>query len=186
MTTLPQEPVTREQFIAWEQYQESRHELVAGRISYFPGVTIEHSTIAGAVFVALVTHVGDGPCRVHGADMMIETCRGIRYSDGVVTCDEGDRIPNIRTLRAPKLIVEVLSESTAAVDRGAKLDEYRAIPSLEEYVLIDSRKRWATAHRRIQGEWRASQPIVAGELSFASVGLALDLDRIYRKAGVDA
>jgi Uma2 family endonuclease len=54
---------------------------------------------------------------------MIETCRGIRYSDGVVTCDEGDRIPNIRTLRAPKLIVEVLSESTAAVDRGAKLDE---------------------------------------------------------------
>ena len=186
MGTLPLEPVTLDEFIAWESYQESRHELVDGRISYFPGVTVGHSTIALAVLVALRAHVRGSLCRVHGIDMMVETGRGIRYPDAVVTCDERDHEPKIRTLRHPKLIVEVLSESSAAVDRGAKLDEYRAIPSLEEYVLIDSRMRWAMAHRRVKGEWLATSPPGTGAFYFASVGLALELDEIYLEAGVDA
>ncbi|MGH7728022.1 MAG: Uma2 family endonuclease [Vulcanimicrobiaceae bacterium] len=89
-------------------------------------------------------------------------------------------------LRRPKLIVEVLSESTASLDRGEKLDEYRALQTLEEYVLVDSRRRWAETYRRVADDWIASLPMTTGELPFVSVGLTLDLDELYGECGIEA
>ncbi len=115
---------------------------------------------------------------------MIATEHSSRYADVVVTCDECDHAPRTVALRYPRLIVEVLSESTAAVNRGEKLDEYRTLETLEEYVLIDSRKRWAETYRRLEAEWTASMPLVRGKLRLASVDLTLDLDELYRESGV--
>jgi Uma2 family endonuclease len=80
----------------------------------------------------------------------------------------------------------LLSESKAAVDRGDKLDEYRSIGAFEEYVLIDSRKRWAATYRRVEGEWLASLPQSTGTLSLVSVGLTIGLDDLYGECGVAA
>jgi Uma2 family endonuclease len=116
--------------------------------------------------------------------MMVVTPRGVRFPDVVVTCDERDQAPHTVALRHPRLIVEVLSESTARTDRAAKVDEYRAMPSLEEIVLVDSRKRWSAAYHRAGAVWVASEPQTGGEVSLASVDMRLDLDGLYGRCGV--
>jgi Uma2 family endonuclease len=80
----------------------------------------------------------------------------------------------------------VLSESTERVDRGAKFEEYRTLSTLEEYVLVDSRKRWAEAFRRNGGKWIAFAPATAGEFRLVSVGLTIDLDELYDLCSVQA
>jgi Uma2 family endonuclease len=185
MTAQPQGPLTLADFVAWELRQENKHEFVEGRIYGFAGGTIEHAAIASAVLTALRSHLRGGPCRAYGSDVMIATEQSSRYADVVVTCDARDHAPKTVTLRYPKLIVEVLSESTAAVDRGEKLDEYRSIGTLEEYVLIDSRKRWAESYRRVNDGWIASLPRAAGKLRLVSVDLTLDLDELYTECSVE-
>jgi Uma2 family endonuclease len=185
MSPEPDELLTLDEFAAWELGAEEKHEFSAGRVSPFPGGTIEHSAIAGAVYSALRAHLRGGPCRAHGSDIAIRTERSSRYADVVVTCDERDRKPRTTALRFPKLIVEVLSQSTAALDRGEKFDEYRAIASCEEYVLVDSRKRSAESYRLVGGRWISSLPKTQGTLELASVGFALDLDELYDDCGVD-
>ena len=115
---------------------------------------------------------------------MLQTDQGIRYADAVVTCDERDRDPAVRVLRHPKLIVEVLSQSTASVDRGAKVDEYCALASLEQYLLIDSRNRWACTYLRDGDAWLASVPISGGSLRLPSLGFSLGLDEVFAEAGI--
>ena len=179
MTTQPTD-FTLADFLAWEALQDSKHEFSEGRISAFPGVTQMHSTIVVELTVRLHAHLRGTRGRVFVCDVMTTTQRSARYPDVVVTCDERDTAdPYSRTLAYPKLIVEVLSESTAAVDRGPKLDEYRSIATLEEYVLIDSRRRWAEAYRRVDGAWIPFLPVSTGPLEFSSVGLTIDLDEFY-------
>jgi Uma2 family endonuclease len=186
MTAHPQQPLTLAEFIAWELRQESKHEFVEGRVFSFAGGTIEDAAIARTILSALDTKLRGSPCRAYGSDVMVATDRSSRYADVVVTCDERDHAPKTTTLRYPKLIVEVLSDSTAAADRGDKLDEYRSIETLEEYILVDSRKRWAETYRRIGDEWTVSLPVTAGRLRLGSVDFTLDLDEIYENSGVSA
>ena len=87
-------------------------------------------------------------------------------------------------VRDPRLIIEVLSESTAAVDQAEKLDEYGSIDTLDEYVLVDSRRRWCAAYRRENGVLRSSLPTQGGPLELKSLGLTLDLDELYEAAGI--
>jgi Uma2 family endonuclease len=108
-----------------------------------------------------------------------------RYADLIVTCDERDHL-DAQAIHFPKLIVEVLSESTAKDDLGPKMREYQTIQTLEEYVTIDSRKRWAQIARREQNRWIIEFPVTGGSLELRSVGVMIDLDEIYETSGVSA
>lgn len=176
--------MTPTEFIAWEWTQESKHELVDGCVVAFAGGTLPRALLASR----LLQEIGPAavPCRAYGSDALVRTNRGLRYPDVAVSCDERDRGPATTCVQYPKLIVEVLSESTAAVDRGEKLDEYRSIATLEEYVLIDSRKRWAETYRKVDGAWIASLPISSGTQRLESIGLSIDLDTLYEYAAVAA
>ena len=88
-------------------------------------------------------------------------------------------------LRFPTCIVEVLSRSTAAVDRGEKFDEYRTIPTLQEYILVDSRRRWVEVFRRDGADMRALPEVTTGAISLASIDLEISLDAIYRDVRFD-
>lgn len=182
MTAQPK--FTPDEFIAWEWAQESKHELVDGRVVAFAGGTLAHAHVASR----LIQEIGPAvsPCRTSGSDAFVQTGRSLRYPDVAVSCDERDRGPATTCIAYPKLIVEVLSESTAAVDRGEKLDEYRSIATLEEYVLIDSRKRWSETYRKVDGAWIASLPVSSGILRLESIGLSIDLDTLYEYAAVAA
>lgn len=80
-----------------------------------------------------------------------------------------------------------MSESTAHVDRGHKLREYRSLPTLQEYVLVDSRKRWVERHHRSAGStWMSALPVTSGSIDLTSVGMSLDIDELYATVGVSA
>jgi Uma2 family endonuclease len=186
MTAQPHD-LTLAEFIAWEEHQETKHEFAYGNVYAFAGGTLRHSAIALELLTLLHAHLRGTPCRVYGSDVLTTTEWSGRYADVVVTCDERDTSDlTQRSIRHPKLIVEVLSESTAAIDRGDKLDEYRTIDTLEEYILIDSRRRWVETYRRVENTWIASLPITAGELPLTSVDITISLDEVYDTVGIPA
>jgi Uma2 family endonuclease len=165
-----------ETFIRWEEDQEERYEFADGLISLMPGASENHETIAmnvaGTLWQAL------GPGRVRGSSFKQVTKTSSRYPDVSVKSDRFED-PLGRFGKFPTLLVEVLSPSTYAVDRGPKSDEYRTIETLQEYVLIDSRKRWAQTIRRAGDDWIVSLPIVEGALEFQSVGVRMSFDEVY-------
>ena len=188
MTVRPHEPLTQAEFLEWELAQAEKHEFVDGYIYPlfgdrtalgFAGGTGWHAQLA----TELIMTVGPAarPFRTYGSDMRIETVRSTRYPDLFVTCDERDRNDGF-VMRHPKLIVEILSESTAREDLGAKMREYRTIDALEEYVTLDSRKRWIQLSRRIEHRWETFAPIGFGTLDLVSI--SVDCTALYDSVGV--
>lgn len=187
MTAVPHGPLTQAEFPAWEEQQEYKHEFVDGHVylygAYgFAGGTQAHSALARELLIKITPAAR--PCNTFGSDMLIEMAGSTRYADVVVTCDERDRDSASSVVRFPKLIVEVLSESTARDDLGAKMREYQTIDTLQEYVTIDSRKRWAQVFRRERTGWSASDVPIADVLELRSIGLSVELTELYQDAGI--
>jgi Uma2 family endonuclease len=182
MSILPREPVTLERFVEWALAQETRYEFADGTISAFPGSTLRHARLIVGLVTRIYPHVRPG--KVGSSDMLLRMERSARFPDVIVTFDERDSDSAVY-VRYPKLLIEVLSKSTASVDRSAKLHEYRSIETLEEYALVDSRKRWAQTNVRTpSGEWIASLPIESGSLMLASIGFTIELDDLYAECGL--
>lgn len=113
------------------------------------GASDAHVTIAGNLFALLRSHVRGIGCRVFIADMKarIESRNCFDYPDVFVTCDPRDQ-ESTNYKQFPKLIVEVLSDSAEAFDRGDKFAHYQALESLQEYVLINTRHQRVECFRR--------------------------------------
>ncbi len=154
---LPQ-PLTRlsrEAFIAWENSQPDKHEFVAGEVFAMVGARRTHVTVSGNCFALLKNHVRGTPCRAYMADMKLEVAAAdaVFYPDVMVTCHADDLKAEL-VMHHPQVIIEVLSEGTAAYDRGAKFAAYRLLDSLREYALIDPDARTVEVYRRIDnGDW---------------------------------
>lgn len=168
-----------DEFVRWEEQQEDRYEFAQGEISLLPGAMPRHEIVLLNVLFAL--RAGLGATHVYGSGLKLRMEQSIRYPDVLVSFDPRDHL-DVPHLRFPTLLVEVLSKSTSATDRGAKADEYRTIETLREYVLIDSRKRWAQTIRRAGEDWIVSLPITGGSVRFESVGLSMTCDEIYAGA----
>lgn len=113
------------------------------------------AAVAGNVFAALREHLRGMPCRPLIANMKlnVQVMDDLYYPDVMVTCDESEKVAELY-IESPKLIIEVLSDSTAAYDRGAKFAAYRKIESLDKYVLVDiDRKGEESFHRQADGYW---------------------------------
>jgi Uma2 family endonuclease len=172
--------ITVDDYLAGEAISPIKHEYVAGEVFAMAGASEEHATIAGNVFAMLRAHVRGGPCRVYIADMKlrVERARAFFYPDVFVTCDAADAAEPTAKQRA-RVVVEVLSESTEAYDRGAKFASYRQLPTLEEYVLIDSRSRSVEVFRRRPDGWMLHPVPDDGRLELAALGFDCSLDAIY-------
>ncbi|HEV3156068.1 MAG TPA: Uma2 family endonuclease [Candidatus Baltobacteraceae bacterium] len=173
-------PRTLAEFIAWEADQPTKHEFINGQVVLYAGGTGAHSAIAAELIIRIGTHI-QRPCRVFTSDLQIETAADAFYADVSVTCDERDLkdLTTSRVLRHPKLLIEVNSPTTRKVDFKEKRDAYLALPSLEEYVLIDSEYRSIEAYQRHKETWFHTLPICEGFFSFTSIGLSVVLDDIY-------
>ena len=143
------EVFTPEAYLEWEKLQNIRHEYVDGHVFAMSGASLTHATVAGNVFVLLRNHLRGGPCRVFTVDVKAKvSAEGpFFYPDVIVTCDERDR-PSEYFVAHPALIVEVLSPTTAAFDRGQKFGWYRRIESLREYVLVGTAERGVECFRK--------------------------------------
>jgi len=115
---------------------------------------------------------------VRASNLKVLTDTSSRYPNISVGFDSRDAVVQ-RFARYPKLLVEILSPSTYRVDRGPKFDEYRTIETLQEYVLVDSRKRWMQTIRRSGDAWIVSLPLLSGDLWLESISASFAFDTIY-------
>jgi Uma2 family endonuclease len=143
MIASPQKPpkMSIEEYLEWESQQEVRHEYVNGELFAMTSGTIPHNDIALNLYTALRPHLKSRGCRINVSDVKVEVSPSspYYYPDIVVSCDPRD-LNARKFIQYPRLIVEVLSPSTEAKDRGEKFIYYQTMPSLQEYVLIDSEK----------------------------------------------
>ena len=181
---------TPEEYLALERNAEFKSEYIEGRIVAMTGATIPHNAISGSLYVALYTRLRGGPCRVFLSDLRVQIGAGRRYTypDLVGLCGEAQTIDGVMdTLTNPALIVEVLSTSTEAYDRGEKFTHYRTLESLQEYVLV-AQDRVSVERFVRQGElWvLAAFSDLDAEVELASVGCAIPLREIYENVGFPA
>ncbi len=167
-----------EDYLAWEERSPGKHEYLAGEIFAMVGATDAHVTITMNLAVLLHAHVRGRPCRVYMADMKlrVDTADAFFYPDLLVTCAPEDHSSS-RFKRQPTLLVEVLSATTAAFDRGQKFGIYRQLPSLREYVLIEQDRMSVECFRRDeQDRWvlQAYGPGDRVELSSLDFGAAIE------------
>ena len=179
----PNAPLTAEDYPQWEAGQPEKHKYVRGETVAMGGASRRHVTISLNVASAL-----EGtPCRACMADMKVHAAENEAYfyPDVLVTCDPADHRADL-LMRAPTLIVEVLSPATAACHRGDKFAAYRRIPSLRDFVLIDPDLR-RIEHYRHRGDigWDIITFEPGDTAQRASVELELPIADVYFKAGVE-
>lgn len=173
--------ISSEEYLDGERHSPVRHEYVNGAVYAMGGASDAHNTIALNVATILRNHLRGGPCRAFISDMKtrIRSLRDDRfyYPDCLVTCAGEDRDRPFK--EHPRLIVEVLSQSTERTDRGEKFDAYRRLDSLEEYVLIAQDTRRVEIYRRTT-DWALELcEGEAGEFHLSSPDLDLTLDQVY-------
>lgn len=171
-------------YLLWEAEQSERHEYINGEVFAMTGARDGHNTIAGNIFAALRSALRGSPCRAFIADMKlrIDAANAAFYPDVMVTCDPRDKTPETDLAKQhPVLIVEVLSESTSAYDRGLKFEHYRHIDTLKEYLLVEQDRRHADLFRKREddGRWVLYASGTADDVVLESVGLQLSMDTLF-------
>ncbi|MEO0374157.1 MAG: Uma2 family endonuclease [Cyanobacteria bacterium P01_A01_bin.17] len=155
VASVEQTYLTPEEYLQLEKASAIKHEYIDGDAYAMAGASDAHVTIAGNLFAELRSYLRGKGCRAYISDMKarIESLNRFFYPDVMVTCDQRDQeTPTYKCF--PKLIVEVLSESTAAFDRGDKFFDYQRLESLQEYVLINTHVQRVECYRRAEdGLW---------------------------------
>ncbi|PZO19496.1 MAG: hypothetical protein DCF25_08380 [Leptolyngbya foveolarum] len=179
--------MTAEEYLEWESRQKLRYEYCDGEVFAMAGGTKGHNRSALNLYGALVDKVDASGCEINTSDVKVQVKGGrfYRYPDLVVSCDERDKT-NDTFYKFPKVIVEVLSSSTEAVDRGEKFQEYRQISTLEEYVLISAKQMQVECFRRGEGRMWLYFPYKVGEIvEIASMGVELPIEQLYRNVQLE-
>jgi Uma2 family endonuclease len=142
-----------EYFELEENHPDTRYEYLDGYVYMMSGGSANHATISGNIFAILRGSLRGGSCRAYNSDMKVRVSEN-RYfhPDVTVSCDPRDR-GTADLIQSPRLVVEVLSPSTEARDRGRKLQCYLACPSVEEYLLVDARSMRIERYRKEQKKW---------------------------------
>ena len=180
---LTEPPLTFEAYMAWEAEQPERHEFFAGEVFAMTGARATHNTIALNIAVALRDVLRNTSCRVFIADMKLHVASADAsfYPDVFVSCDPRDRTPDAELVqRHPQLVVEVLSDSTAAFDRGQKFEAYRSLDSLAAYLLVEQHRPHADLFvRNAEGLWVLNPVGEGGTLTITSMGVELPMAAVY-------
>ena len=177
MNVALRRPMTVDEFLDWERRQELRWEFDGFRPVAMTGGTVAHSVIATNLVRQLEDRLQGKPCRAFRGDLKIIVAGRVRYPDAVVTCspvaNSADIIPD------PVVVFEVLSTSTAGVDRIEKNEEYRQTPSITRYVMLEQTRMAATMFARSGDDW-AGRVLTAGDvLSMPEIGVELPLAGLY-------
>lgn len=177
--------MTYEQYLEAEAAADIKHEWLRGEVFAMAGGTPTHARLAAAIIGALSRVLGDRPCEVFTSDLRVrvEATDLSTYPDVTVVCGELLHSEvDVNAVINPTLIIEVLSDSTEAYDRGEKFAHYRRLPSLREYVLVSgSEPRLEAYARNDAGEWVLHEAGPGESLSLRSIeGARLETDSIYR------
>ena len=172
---------TPQDYFAWEELQQERHEYFDGEVYAMAGGTLVHADIALNIATIVKQNLADG-CKVRNSDAKVGISEKgpFTYPDVSVSCDDRDRIAQ-QFIQFPCLIVEVLSPSTEAYDRGGKFKLYRQLISLQEYVLVSSETQSFEVFRRLaSGRWELTIYNEGDTVTLESIGLTISLEAFYQ------
>ena len=177
--------VSPEDYLAGEKVSPIKHEYKQGEIYAMAGAKQPHVIISVNAATLLRNHVRGSGCITYMADIKVrnEASNFYYYPDVAVTCDERDSNTDEDFIIYPRLIVEVLSPSTAAFDRGEKFADYRTSESLQEYVLINQERVSVECFRRnAEGLWVLYPYSQGQEVQFSSVNFSCAIETLYEDA----
>ena len=176
---LPIVKFNLEQFIDWENQQIDRHEFYRGEIFSMVGVKRVHGLVGLNVATSLKQQLSGSACGVFVESLKLKVNESIFFPDVFVTCDKAD-LQTDMIFVAPTVIVEVLSPSTQAFDRGLKFAAYRQIAQLKEYLLVDPDSRAVELYRRgAEGLFTLHDYTDQAACKLASIGCILKLADIF-------
>ena len=178
--------MTQDEFFTWAAaYAEDRkYEFDGFRPVAMTGGTRNHGRIQRNILFALISRLNGGDCEALGSDAGVATVGGaVRYPDALVTCTKGPGTDRL----VPGVVVafEVLSPTSGRNDRIDKLREYRAVPSILCYVILEYAIAGLTVFRRASGteEWTAVALLAEDILQLPKVGIQVPVAELY--TGVD-
>jgi Uma2 family endonuclease len=174
---------TPEEYFVWEEQQLEKHELIDGRVYAMSGGTKNHSAIAINCLLSIRSHLRGSKCRVFNSDLKVNifNTHNYTYPDLCVTCDPQDN-SSPQYITYPCLIIEVLSDSTEAYDRGKKFEKYRRNPNLVDYVLVSSDEMAIDIyHRNDAGDWLILSYRAGDLVELKSISLSLAIEQFYEE-----
>jgi Uma2 family endonuclease len=183
-TALPLTKLTPEQYLAIEREAEYKSEYFNGEMYAMAGSSRAHSKLSMRLARILMDHLDGSECEVYGSDMKVCTDpKGLHaYPDVTVACGEqSDDQSDVLT--KPRVIIEVLSKSTEATDRGFKFHQYQEIATLVEYVLVSQSEPLIERFWRApEGEWSGYSKThgLEATLKVGSLNVEIPLAEIYR------
>ncbi len=175
-----------EDYLALDDAAQSvRYEYIDGRLRMQAGGSPDHSIIATNLAAILNYALRKKPCIVYNSDIRFKI-NEFRYlhPDITISCDRRDRNRK-DNIQYPRLIVEVLSPSTERIDKGEKLNFYLDYPSIEEYVLVDSERKFAEVYHRNSDSWTSRIYKPGSVIHLQCIDLEIPLTEIYEKTSLE-
>ena len=176
--------ISPEEYLEGERVSPIKHEYRRGHVYAMTGAKKPHIIITSNLVMLLANHLRPTPCIILPLDIKVRLAEAncYYYPDVAVTCDERDTSSTEDFILYPSLIIEVLSPSTAAFDRGDKFADYQTASSLQEYVLITQSEIKIECFRlNAEGNW-VSQTYRQGDtVEFVSTSFSCAISEIYEK-----
>ena len=187
---VPLPLTTIQEYLDFEETSPDKHELFRGVIYAMAGGSSNHDDI----IVSLTGICRNAlrrkkPCRFVGENrrLVVESSGSGYRPDGAIACPPNDLNPRQGTYDNPSVVFEVLSLGTSSFDRGEKFDDYKTLPSLQDYVLIESEKIRVEMFSRLpDGRWAQSVYLKGSVARLPSAGIELPLEELYENALFDA
>lgn len=176
--------ISPEMYLEGERVSPIKHEYRRGKVYAMVGAKKSHIVLGTNLATLLNIHLADSPCLVLTSDIKVrlEQANCYYYPDIAVVCDEKEINNTDDFILYPVLVIEVLSKSTEAFDRGGKFNDYQTCPTLKEYVLIHQNWKKIECYRREEsGVWTEQIYEVGDEVEFRSVNYSGSIDGIYHK-----
>lgn len=180
--------ISPEDYLKQEIESTVKHEYINGKIYTMAGASDAHVTIALNLASALKTHLRGSQCRVYFSDMklQIQSLNRFYYPDIFVTCDSRDQETSLYK-QFPCLVIEILSNSTEAFDRGDKFIDYQTLETLQEYILINTKqKRVESFQRNSEDNWLLNFYHAENELlHLKTLDFNISLSTIYEDVNLE-
>lgn len=181
-----QSTMSEEAYLQLERHSETKHEYVQGQIRALAGASWRHNLICSNLQIYLGQALREKDCTVLSENMRVQVSaiKSYRYPDLVIVCGQAEFLDSKEdTLLNPMILVEVLSPSTALVDRNEKLREYRQLASLSDYLLVSQESARIERYTRHEGkDWLFNDyEGLNARLIFAALDCTLPLVEVYRK-----
>ena len=173
---------TPEEYFLWSEHQLEKYEYIDGEVYAMSGGSVTHGRIAIRLTGLFDSHLENRTCITGNSDIRVNIveANSYTYPDASVTCDERDK-SSIQSIAYPCLLVEVLSDSTEAYDRGEKFYRYRRNPALQDYVLVSSKSIAIDLyHKNDAGEWVIINYRAGDIVELKGINLSFPIEQVYR------